>query len=215
MLPKPASSLFYREFRQRLTGTAGLPQPSLGLSCCCWVPCSLAWSYKEASCRLGLRGGAAQALVQQRPWERGWKKPKKVLVSPAGDTPAACSVKPRVTICLLCCVHCYCVQPWSTHLAVWVCSTWTCLGQMQEYDQLFDTIQPVCPGKWGKPTNLNTYTPLSHTDIHTASGYILGYTEFLIFPFYLSACRRKLCLCWKMTMDVENSKVSILAEKWH
>lgn len=66
---KPVSSSHYREFLYlssqmglRLTGTAGLSQPILGLSCCCWISCSLACNCKEASCRLGLQGSSAESF---------------------------------------------------------------------------------------------------------------------------------------------------------
>lgn len=70
---KPVYVSHYKEFLHlssqmglRLTGTAGLSQPISGLSCCCWISRSLAWNLKEASCRLGLQGSAALALVLKR-----------------------------------------------------------------------------------------------------------------------------------------------------
>lgn len=177
----------YREFPHlssqmglRLTGTAGLSQPILGLSCCCWIPCSLAWKCKEASCRLGPQGSAAQAVVLKKLWT-SWEKPKQFLFSPAGDRPAACSAEQRVTSQqaerkrVQCCVSsdCYCtdttVKPRPCCTVLSVNLPWGDAGG----DQSFDTIQPVYSVRKGTCTNMNTHhLSLSHThiDIHSATG---------------------------------------------
>lgn len=128
----------------------GSHSPSLGFLVMSWITCHFACNCKEASSHLTLLGSTAKTFVLKRFCETERVKlrlKRNVLFSSAGDRPVACSIQLSMTSWLtegkweLCCVRHYYIK---AHTLLWdICSLWTFFGQMQGYDQVFDTIQPL------------------------------------------------------------------------